>query len=144
MAVLDITKHVFTETSQKGRWVELSEGGEVLVARWNNPQFRKLQTKLYQDFRRPRANGPHIKNNKIPSEVQEEITFELVMKTVLVDWRGFAEGDKDFPCNEANKRLILGNENYRWIFDEIVQAAMDEESYRQANIEEDLGNSEAA
>ena len=32
--------------SSEGRWVMLSEGGEVLVARWDNPAFRSLQTKL--------------------------------------------------------------------------------------------------
>ena len=142
--VLDIQKHAFKESSNKGRWVELSEGGEVLVARWNNPEFRKLQTKLYQDYRNPRANGPRIKGNKIPPQVQEEITQKLVEKTILMDWRGFSSGTEEFAFTPENKKLILTDERFRWIFDEIVAAAMDEEAYRNEGIEEDLGNSEAA
>lgn len=139
-AVLDLSKHRFSESSLKGRWIELSEGGEVLIARWNNPDFRKLQTKLYQDYRNPRLGGKRIKGNKIPGEVQEEITFELVINTIVQDWRGFMNGAEPLECNLANKKALLGNEQYRWIFDEITAAAMDEESYRQEALEEDLGN----
>ena len=141
MAVLDISKVAFNEAALKnGRWVDLSEGGEVCIARWNNAKFRALQTKLYQEYRRPRHGGPRIKGNNIPGEVQEEITFELVVKTILLDWRGFANGSTEFPCTEENKRALLGQEKYRWIFDEIVQASMDEEAYRQEAIEDDVGN----
>lgn len=136
---LDIAKHGYSESALKGRWIDLSEGGKILVARWNNPQFRQLQTKLYQVYRRP-GQGPRIKGNNIPGEVQEKITFELVVKTIVLDWAELTSGETAFPCTEENKRLLLGDEKYRWIFDEITTAAMDEESYRQETIEEDLGN----
>lgn len=142
-AALDLSKHQFAETASKGRWIELSEGGEVLVARWNNPQFRQLQTKLYQEYRRP-GQGPRIKGNTIPGEVQEKITFELVVKTIVMDWRGFMNGAEELECEDKTKRTVLGNEQYRWIFDEITAAAMDEEAYRQGALEDDLGNSQAA
>lgn len=143
MATLDITKHAYNETALRGRWIELSRGGEILIARWNNPEFRKLQTKLYQDYRKP-GQGPRIKGNHIPGAVQEKISFELVVKTIVLDWRNISSGADAFPCTDENKRFLLGNEQYRWIFDEITGAAMDDDAYLQELAEEDQGNSEAA
>mgnify|MGYP004446937645 CR=1 FL=1 len=127
--------------SSEGRWVMLSEGGEVLVARWDNPAFRSLQTKLQQEYRRPAPGRKHIKGRTVPPEIAEEMNYRLVLDTILLDWRDIEESPgAAFPYSKGNAKDLLGKEEYRWIFDEIVNAALDESSYRAEELEEDIEN----
>lgn len=139
-----------TQISAKGRWVMLTgstdgdgddgQGGEVLVARWDNPAFRALQMKLQQEYRRPQAGRKHIKGRHIPPEIAEEINFRLVSETILLGWRDIdEEPGKPLEYSKENARALLRDESLRWIFDEIVSAAMDEAAYRE---EEDNADAE--
>lgn len=141
MAGLDLAKAAFNiEAVSKGRWVPIGRGGEeaeFCIARWNNPEYRALETQLYQKARRERR----IKDNNLPADVMEEITLKLVVLTILKDWRGLNSNGVALPCTKENKFAVLGNESYRWILEDIIAAAREEEAYQQEAKEEDLGNS---
>lgn len=141
MAGLDLQKAGFdVEAVSKGRWVPIGRGdgeAEFCIARWNNPEYRALETQLYQKARRARE----IRDNFVPPKVQDKITLELVVNTILKDWRGLNNNGVDLPCTKENKIAVLGNEEYRWILDDVISAAREEEAYHQEVKEEDLGNS---
>jgi hypothetical protein len=116
----------------------LSEGGEVLVAKWDNPRFRARQMELQQEYRRPAPGRKHIKGRNIPPEIAEEINMKLVLDTILLDWRDFVDGTEEVPYSRDAAKALLAQEDFRWILDEITTAAMDEDGYRKA--QEDAEN----
>ena len=117
------------------------QGGEALVAAWENQKFRALQTKLQQEFRRPAPGRKHIKGRHIPAEIAEEINYQLVEQTILLDWRDInvSEG-VPLMFNKETSAALLRNEEQHWFFNDIVAASMDEAGYRQEEAEEDVEN----
>jgi hypothetical protein len=132
------------ELMKKGRWVDLSEGGEVLVASTGTVNFRTFYNKIQEEYRRPDKGKLRIRGTKIPPETSEILMFETVINTVLLDWRGFENDGEVIPCTLENKRTILNDDQYRWIYNEVVQIATDEDAYRKEALEDDAGNLETA
>lgn len=125
----------------QGIRVPLSRGGEVRLYKWNNPAMRRLQTQLYQEYRRLRPGKKRIVGSNVPPEVIEEVQLEVVVETILAEWYDFKNGREEFPYSKENARALLSNEDYRWILDEIVEASQAEELWQEEQKAADLGNS---
>ena len=111
------------------------------IHKWNNPAMRRLQTQLYQEYRRLRPGKKRIVGSNVPPEVIEEVQLEVVVETILAEWYDFKNGREEFPYSKENARALLSNEDYRWILDEIVEASQEEELWLEERKVVDLGNS---
>lgn len=90
------------EKELNGAWEDLGDGAWVLVARANNDnfdaEFGKLPTEIRKKFSR---------NQKGFQKRRDEIICDLMAKTILLDWRGLADGGEEVPYSKENAKEML-------------------------------------
>jgi hypothetical protein len=96
MNIADFRGDAALETG--GKWIKF-EDGEFLIAANMNPNHKKALQRL------ARKNPLAIRKNDIAA--QERIAAEAMAETVILDWRGLKDGDKDFPYNRENAIKLL-------------------------------------
>jgi hypothetical protein len=112
----------------EGNWFPLTmiEGCEVKVARAGNPNYMKLMRKLYKRFTKQLRRGKDV-----PQEAEEKINMELLVNTILLDWKGMpGEKGKDVPFSIEMAKLLLGDPELKELKDEIVSYSEDFEAYK--------------
>lgn len=122
----------------QGAKVEIDRETSLVVARYNNKEFRKLQAKLMDPYIRTAGQ------DGVTTEQAEEILATCLAETVLLGWEGLKLAGEEVPYSTAKAKELL--QDPRFIdFKEIVmiQSQM-MENYRLEALEEDLGNSEGS
>jgi hypothetical protein len=123
------------KTSVEGKWFPMSmlEGVEVKVAKSGNPNYEKLAQKLYKPYQ------DQIRRRVSLSEgVTKRITTDLIVRTLLMDWRGMpGEDGKEVPFSKEVARELLDDPELKEIREEILGFA-DNFSAFQMEADEDL------
>ena len=120
------------ELEKEGTWFEFDEGIELLVARNNNPGYKLFLKKKYT------ANESAIKrDNARSTSLSEGIMLEALATHLVLDWKGFIDGDGD----EIKYTSAIGKsvfEEHDDLKDSILEFAADRDNYIKAHEEETL------
>lgn len=103
----------------EGKWFNMSmlDGVEVKVAKSGNPAYDKLAQRLYKPYQ------DQIRRKVSLSEgVTKRITTDLIVKTLLKDWRGMPgeEEGTEVPFTEEAARELLDDPELKEIREEIL------------------------
>jgi hypothetical protein len=102
---MDIAKFRTDPEKEKGVWVPLVPGLDVKVAYSNSKAFNRAR----EDRMRPyvallqRTRDP----NSIPESDRDAIALDLIVKHVLLDWRGLEFEGETLEYSQANARMVL-------------------------------------
>ena len=132
---MDLHKRYGTDKNleENGVWVELGDGGEILVARTNNPAF----SRFVRQRLKPYAN--QIPRKNLDREVQDRITLEGLAKYVLLDWKGIVIDGKTIKYSSEKALELL--KKYPDFQEDVLDAAGSIETFRFVTEEEDRKNS---
>lgn len=122
-----------TKAEVSGKWFKFGDA-ELLIARTGNLRYREhLRTKL-------QMHGAELSRGVIDLQLNDEILCEVLAETILLDWKGFTENNKECRYSkEKAKEVLLKYKDFR---DLVVEKAEAFENFSQTAREEDLGNSE--
>jgi hypothetical protein len=119
---MDIGRY-FTDRDavENGRWFPLDADTEIKVARWANSRFTVLEARL-----KSRLVG--LPAREIPGRQADEIAVELIVETIILDWRGkFILDGAPLPYSKANARKVLFGS--AWFRNKVAFLAMDESGF---------------
>lgn len=121
-----------------GARIKVDDKTTLIVARYNNPAFRKLQAKLMEPYIRKGGEAD------TSTEEAEEILSKCMAETILLGWENlYLEGELVEYSKEKALELFM---DPRLIdFKEIVMLhSQTQANYRLASLKDDLGNSESS
>lgn len=75
------------DLEENGVWVDIGEGGEILVARMGNPRYQKAVQSISKPHR------TQIRQKTISEDLSDELLLKAMAETILLDWKGI-EDDK--------------------------------------------------
>jgi hypothetical protein len=119
---------------ERGVWVGVGKGGELLIARIGNRGYLDALSRLRAEA------ATRFANDSIPEEEHRRILRRAVAEGVLLGWKGMTDGGQpvEYSVDEAEKRLV-----YRDFFDKVWELASDQERYRRDYVEQ-AGNGSPA
>lgn len=119
----------------EGKWFPLKDA-KLKLARTGNPRYReKLRVEL-------NIHQEAISKGLLDLELNDAVMIDVLVDTILLDWKGFTEGGKDVPYTKAKAREMLTR--FR-DFREFVAATADKmENFRTVTQETTKGNSKPA
>jgi hypothetical protein len=118
---------------EEGRVIQLGEGSWIKIARMNNRRMI--------EFMRKRTAPYGHRLDRMSNEERERLTMEAVCATVVLDWAGMMDGDKEIPHSPENVKDVFTR--YPDFFREVIEIAKEYQTFREADREEDAGNSRA-
>jgi len=124
---------VDTKKEVDGVWHEVDCGFQVKVARLNNPKYVKTFQALAKPYRRLAEAGT------LSQEKQSALAAEAISKTILLDWKElYIDGEK-VPYSQAKAKEILADPQFSDFFALIMQFSQDAATFRQQEIEDEMG-----
>lgn len=125
---IDLKKEV------EGVWFPLTSipGVDVKVARAGNPRHEKAAQRLMKPYLKSRRFGKDL-----PPEVQDRIETDLILDTILIDWRGMpGEGGQEAPYSKELAAVLLRDPEFKIVKEEIGQCAEELDAYKKEEEEE--------
>jgi hypothetical protein len=100
---LDLNKIYGTdkEASENGKWFEVGDGAEVLLARANNKRFQKKHKALQKPYIRK------IRNGTIDPNLEEELSVKAAVGTILLDWKDMILDNKLVKYSDETAIKVL-------------------------------------
>lgn len=120
------------EKEVAGRWWEnyRGHGFDLLIARWQNPEHRKVLAELAREARQGLGQGEEIDEDE-----WREINGRAMARTVWIGSRELEEDD-----TEEVRAATLNSPNFTQLREDIMAFALQDEEY----LARAVGNSEAA
>lgn len=133
--MLDLSKEYNTDEKKEleGVWEPVGGDAELLIAAWNNPAFDKLFSNQPRQVRR------RIDRGKMSDEEDRKIMIQIVVDTILLDWKNLTDGGKTVKYTRDNAVSMMTK--YPKFYREIVVLANDESRYQHDDEEENEKNS---
>jgi hypothetical protein len=75
------------DAEENGVWVDIGDGGQLLVARLGNPKYQKFLREISKPFK------SSIRRKTISEDKSDELMLKAFSNTILLDWKGI-EDDK--------------------------------------------------
>lgn len=122
------------QTESDGHWFPLAliEGVEVKVARAGNPEYKKVLKRLYKPYTKQLRRGKDV-----ASEVEDRIQLDLLIDTLLKDWKGMPGDDgQDVPFSKDAAKELLSDPVFKELKDEIIGFSEEFEAYQDEMDEE--------
>lgn len=120
---------------REGVWVKLDATTEVKVRYTDTLAFNRATRAKFAPFRK---NLKAVAGDTVVSDEQgEQITVDLLVDEVLLDWRGITEHGKQVPYSKDKAREYLKMKAFR---DMVETAAADIANFRASASEEDAKN----
>ena len=131
---MDLDKEFGTDKKREveGTWIPLEVGksGEVLIARIQNVNWRRLARKLPKSIRR------QMNDDLLPEGTLDEITAELMAKSIILGWKGLTIGGQEvIYSTETCMEILLKYPDFRT---RLYDMASDIENFRVEQVS-DLG-----
>ncbi len=136
--MFDIKKNYGTDKEKEieGVWEDISEDARVLVARSENPEYRKRWRRI------PRPIRQQITSGSLGDSQTDDILCRLLADTVLLDWEDIAEGGKKVVYSKENAyRLMREYPDFREL---VWDLSRDLSRFRAGEIRETAKNSRAS
>jgi hypothetical protein len=121
------------DLEEDGVWIDIGDGGSLLVARLGNPKYREYLRKASKGLR------SSIRNKSISEELSDEILLKAMSETILLDWKGI-DDDNGKPIKytkETCLKLLTDLRDFRLLVTEI---ASEQQSFRR-EVTDKEGNS---
>ena len=131
---MDILKEYKTDEKLEvdGKEFDFGDGCWCIIARRGNPEYIKTMRRLMKPYKR------QLRADRVPDEVQERISIEVIANTILKGWRGMKENGVDVPYNLKNCiRLLTEYKDFR---EQVSEISDEMEHYKIAEDEEAEGN----
>jgi len=119
----------------EGQWFDLAliDGVKVKVARAGNPSYKKALKRLYKPYTKQLRRGKDV-----AQEVEDRIQLDLLIDTLLKDWKGMPGDDgNDVVFDKKIARELLSDPIYKELKEEIIGFSEEFEAY-QEQLDEDL------
>lgn len=121
------------EKATRGLWIDLVDGGKVLVGMLGTPEYQKAVMKHSRKYQ------TQIRLNKMRPEDMNEITIQAEADAVLLGWKEFEVNGSSFPYTRENAIFLL--RKFPRLKAEIEEYANDHERFQDSlNLEEDAKN----
>lgn len=117
--------------SEQGTWVRLDDTTRIKIARFGSERFQEA-------FRARMAPTKKVKGRKLSDQENNEITVDIILDSILLDWEGMQLNGEEVPFSEA--REILLNKKYKDFRLMLAEVADDIENFREEELEADSGN----
>jgi len=118
------------DLEENGVWVDLGDGGSILVARWDNPHYQKFVREALRPHRAA------IRKRTLSDEISDDVVLRAYANTILLDWKGL-EDDKGKAIKysiEAAYDLMKGMKDFKAL---VVEIAGEAATFRRENLEEE-------
>ena len=112
----------------EGKWNDIGDGIELLVARIGNPEYQKEFQRISKPHKRALRRG------SLNDEVAERLLTKVMAKNILLDWKGLEEDGVAVPYNYDNAVRILTE--YKDLRDYVSDIANEMESFKAEEDEE--------
>lgn len=122
----------------EGVWFPLAmfNGVKVKVARAGNPNYKKVLRKLYKPYTKTMRKGVDL-----APEVEERIQTDLLVDTLLLDWRGMpGENGEEVPFSKDLARELVTDPELKELREEIIGYSEEFEAFQAREDEELEGN----
>lgn len=123
---------------EEGDWVDKipeADGLRLKVRGAENKAWRRMQDKLINAVpRKRRING-------LEPEDRDRITAQLLLNTALLDWDGLHMDGQPIPYSKEKAQELLTDPQWVVFRNAVSYAANVVATQRQADIEDDVGNS---
>lgn len=119
----------------EGKWFPLAllDGVEVKVARAGNVKYKKALRRLYKPYTKTLRRGKDLSQ-----EVEERIQTDLIVETLLIDWRGMPGDDGgEAPFSKEIAKELICDPELKELRDEIISFSEEFEAF-QADQDEEL------
>lgn len=106
-----------------GVWFKSSviDGLEFKIAKSGNPAYEKLVRKLYKPYLKQVRKG-----SDLPDSVTNEISNQLILDALLLDWKGMpGEDGVEVPFSKAEAKVLLEDKELKELKAEILEFADD-------------------
>jgi hypothetical protein len=127
------------DLEENGVWVELMKGAEFKICAFGNKAHKKILERL----RKPYA--AQIRRGTLDEDIDENIHVQAIAKTILVDWKGEAIVDPDtlkpMKYSYDNALKLLRDERLKRLKGQIVNVALEQETFKLTEEEESVKNS---
>ncbi len=113
------------ELEEKGQWVEIGDGAEVLVARAGSRRHTEAARKLRKPFQR------QIDSGTLSADTEESLAIKETA-LLLLDFRGIHEDGEEVEYSRDAALRLLAVRDFR---DLIVELATTAETFRRQEVE---------
>ena len=121
-----------------GVWFKSSmiDGLELKIAKSGNPKYSKLARKLYKPYAKQLRKGLDL-----PESVTDEISVQLILDSLLLDWKGMpGEDGEEVAYSKAEAKALLDDQELKEFKAEILEFADDNARFQLEIDEEIEGN----
>ena len=130
---------VDSSKSEEGVWIEIDDGAELKIARQQNKNYVREMNKEFA------ARKIKLKSlGRLDSLVLREITLRIAAKTILLDWKGLFEGDKELKYSPEEAMRLMIDPDYQEFQNLVLELSDDAEHFRKEEIEESAKKSESS
>jgi hypothetical protein len=116
----------------EGKWNDIGDGIELLVARIGNPQYQKEFMRISKPHRRSLRRGT------LNDEVAERLLIKVMAKNILLGWRGLKEDDVEIEYSYTEAVRVLTE--YKDLRDIVSDIANEMDSFKDEDEEEGKKN----
>lgn len=115
------------EREIQGRWMEITGGAKLLIARAGNDNYMREYNKI------PRAIRQRLESGKINTKKAEPLIADLIATTILLGWEGMADKGKaiTYSVDAAAKYLIEYPPFFNLVWDLANEEEEDDEELAQ-------------
>jgi len=108
------------DLEENGVWVDIGDGGQLLVARMGNPNYTRVVRELSKPYR------SRIRKGTMPDEISDEILFKAMSQTILLGWSGIEDdkGKEIKYSSDAAYDLLKGMKDFRILVSELANEQM--------------------
>lgn len=118
-----------------GAEIKVDEETTLVIARFNNPEFRKYRNKLIEPYQTAARRG------EITDEEASDVLNKALSKHVLLGWKGLKIEGKEIEYSEEKAYQLFSDPQFRQFREIVMQESQTLENFKLEKIEEDLGNS---
>lgn len=103
---MDIFENFATDETLEveGSWVPLDKDTSLKVARIDNPEHVKLQTRVFEENEHKLVDNPELDNI---------LTRDILAKSILKDWKGLMYKGKELKYSIKNANMLLTHKDFR-------------------------------
>lgn len=105
------------DLEENGVWVDIGDGGSLLIARLGNPRY----TKAVREISKP--HKALIRNKTISEDLSDELLLKAMAQAILLDWKGIEDdkGKEIKYSKDAAFQLLKDLRDFRNLVTEICQ-----------------------
>lgn len=122
------------QLEEEGAWVPMDSETKLLVARFENPKFRKMRERLSTPIAKARGRAGLTK------EDGKNILNKCMAKHLLLGWQNLCVGGEIIPYSPEKCLALLQDRRLQDFKELVLGISQNLEHYRLESLEEDSGN----